>query len=126
MARPLVSEVGQQGGDPGHHGRGEAVGGLVEQQQAGVQQESPGDGQHLLLAARQLVGAVAAPVRELGEGLVDALRGPAAGGATAGGDLEVLVDGEAGEDAAALGDAWDAPWAGIGKELDQPVSQVGR
>ena len=87
----LVAEVGQQAGHPGDHRGGEAVGGLVEQQQARVEQQGAGDGQHLLLPAGELVGAVAAALGELGEEPVDPLRGPRAGAAAAGGDLEVLL-----------------------------------
>ena len=51
---------------------------------------------------------MAAALGELGEELVGPGRCPLAGGAAAGGDLEVLVDGEVGEHAAALGDEGDA------------------
>jgi hypothetical protein len=61
----LVAEAGQQAGDLGDHGRGETVGGLVEEQEPGVQQQGSGDGEQLLLAAGELVGAVAA-LGELG------------------------------------------------------------
>ena len=50
---------------------------------------------------------MAAALAELGEELVDTRRRPLAGAAAAAGDLEVLLDGEAGEDAAALGDEGD-------------------
>jgi hypothetical protein len=79
IARPLVAEAGQQAGDLGDHGRGETVGGLVEEQEPGVQQQGSGDGEQLLLAAGELVGAVAA-LGELGEELVGPGRGPRAGG----------------------------------------------
>jgi hypothetical protein len=47
----LVAEVGEQAGDPGDDRRGEAVGWLVEQEQARVEEQGAGGGQPLLLAA---------------------------------------------------------------------------
>ncbi|BFO18838.1 hypothetical protein SHKM778_52260 [Streptomyces sp. KM77-8] len=96
-------------GDTVHHLRGEAQGGLVEEQQARGGHQGAADGEHLLLAAgeqaRCLVGAFG-EAREEGEDAVAGL--PDLGGTGAAAEAEaagaeVLVDGEAGEHASSLG-----------------------
>src|SRR5678816_1822493 len=105
------------------HHRRQALGGLVEDQEARLGHERAADRQHLLLAARELVAHVRAPLvktREQLEDAGDALGGrapaPSPGvGAVAGGiagrrpgarpleGAQVLLDREVGEDLPALG-----------------------
>ena len=74
---------------------------LVHEQQRRVAHQRPADGEHLLLAAGDLVAPVAAPLRELRKKIVDALEAPAA---WTRGDGEVLLDRERREDIASLRD----------------------
>ena len=84
---------------------GEALGRLVEDEEARVGHQRAADGEHLLLAAGEGAGGLGAALGEAGEELLDAGLGPGAG---AGGGGEVLLDGERREAAAALGDEADA------------------
>ena len=75
----------------------------------GLGAERAGDGEHLLLAAGEGAGGLGqalAEAGEEGEGASRGRRGRLAAGEEA--DLEVLRDGELGEEAAALGDPGDA------------------
>ena len=87
---------------------GEALGGLVHHEQARIPQQRPGDGEHLLLAARKLGAAARAPLGELREGVVDAIDRPRRVGRVAGGKPQVLVHRKAAPDAASLRDVSDA------------------
>src|SRR5439155_4188143 len=78
---------------------------LVHEQQRRVAHQRPADGEHLLLAAGDLVAPVGAPLRELRKKIVDALETPAA---WTRGDAEVLLDRERREDIASLRDQADA------------------
>src|SRR3546814_8108259 len=89
-----------------HDDRRQAFSRLVEHQEPRVLQQGPRDRQHLLLAAGELAAAVAAALGKAREGVVDALDGP--GTAAAGGEAEVLVDGERGPEATALRRVADA------------------
>ena len=85
--------------------RGEALGRLVEDEEAGVGHQGAADGEHLLLAAGEGAGGLGAALGEAGEERLDAGLRPAAG---AGGGGEVFLDRQGGEAAAALGDEADA------------------
>ena len=100
------------------HERGQAERELVEEEELRVGGEGPGQGEHLLLPARERARQLLAPVGqtwELREGHVfDVVHGHA--------DLrrheEVLADGQVGEDPAALGHGADAlPRPGVRREL---------
>src|SRR5215470_18101076 len=82
------------------HGEGEREG-LVQEEQVGIAHEGAPDGQHLLLAARQLVGPVAAALTQPREELLHALEAPTSAAVPR--HLEVLADGQRGKDAATLG-----------------------
>ena len=84
--------------------RGEALGGLVEQHRLGIAHQRARDGEHLLLAARHGRGAPAPHLGEVREDREQPLRRPgrAAVGRRAAPDLQILVDGEVGEDAPVL------------------------
>src|SRR6185312_2064252 len=62
-----------------HDHRREPLERLVEKDDLGVADERPRDGEHLLLAAREVGAAVAAPLLEPREHLVDAVERPALG-----------------------------------------------
>ena len=88
----------------------EAGGGLVEDEDRGLDDEGAGDGEHLPLAAGQRAGATGGAGGEVGEDGVE--RGDALGAAglrqDGGGELEVLVDREGGEDVLGLRDEGEA------------------
>ena len=90
--------------------RGQAHRQLVEHQHRRVGGQAAGQRQHLLLAARQRAGQLAAPVAELGE---SGRRRPPRPQPTAGGDpgrhAQVLAHGQVGEHAPALGDEAQPP-----------------
>src|SRR5215469_14666181 len=83
-----------------HEERSQPLRGLVEEEEVGIAHEGAPDGQHLLLAARELVRAIAPTLAQPGEELVHAFQAPAP--APAPRHLEILADGEGGEDAAPL------------------------
>src|SRR5260370_24374885 len=96
---PLRLQAPDGGADLLDDHRGQALRRLVQQQQARARAENARDGQHLLLAAREL-GALAAPaLAEVGEQRVDGLDGQATR-PYVGGQHEIFLDVEAGEDAA--------------------------
>src|SRR5690349_18234831 len=80
--------------------RREALGRLVEDQQPRIGQERPADGEHLLLAARELVAVVRLPLAQLREKREHALERP--GAATLGSRDEVLPHAEVREHLAPL------------------------
>jgi hypothetical protein len=96
----LGGERLQHGHDLLHDDRGQPLGGLVHDQELRVEQQRAGDGQHLLLAPRQLGAAVGPALGQAREGLVDALDRPRA---PAPGQPQVLVDGQRRPHPAALG-----------------------
>ena len=87
---------------------GEALRRLVHEHQGTVQQERAPDRQHLLLAAGQLRAAVAAPVGEAREELVDGVGRPALAARALGQHPQVLIDRQRREEPAALRDVGDA------------------
>src|SRR5262249_42205353 len=102
---------------------GEAEGELVEEKELGLAGQGAADCEHLLLAAGEEPGAAVAelaegwkvPVRDL---LVELLS-PVA-------EAEVLLDGEAVEDAASFGDVRDAlPGTCAGRDAGEVVAVVG-
>ena len=85
---------------------GEALGRLVEHQQPRVLEEGARDGEHLLLAARELPAAVAPPLGEPREHVVHPLHRPRAAAAPR--EAQVLVHGEVRPEPASLGGVGDA------------------
>ena len=72
---------------------------LIEQEQRPVGHQCPRDGKHLLLAAREVSAHTVAPRHERRKEIVD---GPQIPSARPGGDRQVLLDREGGEDLALL------------------------
>ena len=64
IVRPASVEVVEQGEHVGGRRRVEVAGGLVGEDQRGLGDQRPGDGDALLLAAGQLAGPVVGPVGE--------------------------------------------------------------
>ena len=84
---------------------------LVEQQQARLRQQGPGDRQHLLLAAREVAGDAVDALFQAREEAEHAFEVAGHGRLVAppvGTELEVLAHGECREDGAALGDVDEA------------------
>jgi hypothetical protein len=101
------------------HQRREAHGGLVEQQQAGPRQQRAADGDHLLLAAGQGAGHLLQALLDPRQHAEDALHVGLDGFVVApavGAHAQVLLDRQAGEDA--------APFRHQGQALAQAL--VGR
>src|SRR5262249_10353099 len=90
----LALELADHPSHLAHEERGQPFRGLVEEKQVGIAHEGATDGQHLLLAARELVGAVAAALAQPGEELVHPLEAPAP--APGPRHLQVLAHGERG------------------------------
>src|SRR5258708_24027286 len=104
--------------------RCEALGGLVEDQQARIGHQRAADGEHLLLAAGELVAVVAMAGLELREERIYALERPRA--APPGGGDEVFADGEVGEDLAAFGHQADARLRdAVGGQAADPLAIKG-
>ena len=101
IVNPSAFSAADGGADLLHDDGGQPLGGLVQQEQAGSGAEDPSDGQHLLLAARELGPLTLQPLAEIREQLQDGLAGHSSGT-----DLrreqEVLLHVEAGEDAPLL------------------------
>src|SRR5215469_7401856 len=72
---------------------------LVHQEERGIAHQGAADGEHLLLAAGELIAAVAPPLGEPWEEVVDARERPAA---WTRGHEEILLERQRGEDLALL------------------------
>src|SRR5258708_4346970 len=104
--------------------RREAFGGLVEDQQARIGHQRAPDGEHLLLAAGELVAVVAMAGLELREERLHAPERPRA--APPGGGDEVFADGGGGEDLAAFGHQADARLRdAVGGQAADPLAIKG-
>ncbi len=89
-----------------HHHRREAQGQLVDDEDQRIRHEAAPDRQHLLLAARERAGLLAAPLgkaREQRQNLVEALRVGARGALRIGAQLEIFLDRHGGEELPSLG-----------------------
>ena len=118
----LAGQALQHLGDLLHDHRGQPFGGLVHDQEDRVQEQRAGDGQHLLLAARELGAPVGPALGQTRKGLVDARHRPRAA-AAAHGQAQVLVDAQRGPDAAALGDVADPPLGdGVGRQAQDVLA----
>ena len=101
----LLAQLDEQVEDRVDHHRGEAERRLVEQDEAGVAHQRPGDGELLGLAAREVAGGGVPPAVEdveAGAGLVEAAAAFSRSRGDAG-ELQVLTDGEVAEDPPVLG-----------------------
>ena len=89
---------------------GQALGGLVEDEEARIGHQGAADGQHLLFAAGEGAGALVRALGQDREHRGDAGERPWVGAVqpVGGGGDEVFADGERGEDLAAFGDEADA------------------
>src|SRR5579859_3394973 len=97
--------------------RREAGGGFVEQEELRLRHQCPADRAHLLLAARQRAGELAAPLFEAREEVVDegeTLAEFGARGANEGADAQIVLDAHARKEPAVFRDMRDA-------ELDDAV-----
>ena len=112
---PLCLEALEPLQDCFDHQRREALGGLVEQQEAGVTEQRARDGDHALLAAGERAGALAEKALHVGKQRQDLIEGPAAlpRARRAARGLEVLGDRQAGEEAAVLRHEAEAGAAGL-------------
>ena len=99
MAWPSALSAGEASPDLRADQRRQALGRLVEDQEARVGHQRAPDRQHLLLAARQLVAEMCRAARRAGEKRIDAVERPARCAETRrrGGD-QVFLDREGGED----------------------------
>src|SRR5512134_1640257 len=95
----LLLQARERAPDVLHDHRREALGGLVEQQQARASAQDAADGEHLLLAAGELRALAGEALLQVGEQLED-LRLAHAALAHLGRQQQVLANVEAGEDAA--------------------------
>lgn len=115
-----------------HEQGGEAQGGLVQKEEAGLGEEGPPDGDHLLLPARAVPREPVPELGQAGEVVVDPVQlllevhAPPGQGA----HLEVLLHREVLEDAATLQDLHDAqlddllggrPWMGVPRKRISPA-----
>jgi hypothetical protein len=103
--------------------RGEALGGLVGQQHLGAGAQHACQREHLLLPAGQVGAALLAPVGQHRERLVDTLQRPAVA-ADHGREREVLLDVQAGVDAAVVGDVAQARPGTLVRRLAGDVGAV--
>src|SRR5262249_41784257 len=104
--------------------RGKAFGRLVEQEQPGAGAQDAADGEHLLLSARKLGALARQALLEIGEQLENAIELEAAR-ANLGREQHVLLDVEAGEDAAFLRAERNAePRDPVAGEADELVAIV--
>ena len=108
--------------------RRQALGRLVHDQQPRIAEQRAGDRQHLLLAAGELRAAIAAALGEPRKGLVDALDRPGRSRPSRGGEPQMLVDGQAPPDAAALRHVADAEpvrsRAARAPEISRPARRI--
>ena len=118
----LVVELLEQGQDLDAGARVQVAGGLVGQQQRGLGDQGAGDGDPLLLTARELVGLVVAAVAQAHA--LERLPGrgggiePAARAVVEQGQLDVLLGAGAGQQIESLEDEADVSVADVG----QPVA----
>ena len=103
--RHRLGRLGERDRDLVDDLRREALRGFVDEQQAVLVHERPGERDHLLLAAREGAGALGAARVDVGEQPLDEL---AARPLVALGEPQVLGDGERTEDLAVLGHVADA------------------
>ena len=105
---------------------GEPLGRLVEHEEPRVLEEGARDGEHLLLAARELSAPVPAPLREPREHLVHPFHGPRAAAPSC--EAQVLVHGEVRPEAPSLGGVGDAPGGHLvgGEPGDVPALEADR
>jgi hypothetical protein len=104
--RPGLVDLGQPLVDGVDHHRGQAEGDLVRHQQPGRSHQDLGQRQDALLPSREGATLLLAPRAEHGEGLEGAVEGSGhalAAAPLSEGQSEVLLDGQTGEDAPALG-----------------------
>src|SRR5712691_119049 len=94
------------------HQRREALGRLVEDQQPRIGHQRPADGEHLLLAARELVAVVVPPCLQVRKQQVDPLEGPGmlSAAAIGGGGEKVFAHRQVGKHLAAF---WDQAKASL-------------
>ena len=107
----FLVDAPQDAEDLQHDQRRQAERGLVEQHQARLQHQCTGDGQHLLLAARQRAGLLLdafLEAREVDEDTLQFVLHPLLVLAGVGCDAEILVDRKRREGAASLRDMGDA------------------
>ena len=97
----LIAEIEQNLFDPFDNDRRQALGRLVHDQEPRVEQERARNGEHLLLAAGELIAAIGAPFGETRKRFVDARDRPLRL-AVAGGEAQMLIDGERRPQAPAL------------------------
>src|SRR2546426_4975287 len=102
-------EPAQNAPELSHQERREPLRGLVHQENVGVAHQRPPAGEHLLLAAGELVAAVPEALAQPREELEHPIEAPAGAVAGALADLEMLADTERREDAPALRDQPHAP-----------------
>src|SRR5574337_1711119 len=99
---PFALEFGDRPADLLNDDRSKTFGRLVEHQEARAGAQDSRDGEHLLLAARQLSAAARKPLAQIGEERENALFAHRAGFLDRGRQEQVLLDGEAREDRALL------------------------
>ena len=112
----LLADAADQVEEPEHHDGGQAHRGLVEEDQPGPRHEGPADGQHLLLAAGEAAGPLAAPLgqdREEREHAVHALGEVPARRGQEGAHLEVVGHRQGRERCRRPSGTWAMPWATI-------------
>jgi hypothetical protein len=115
----LVAHPGDDAEDLADDERRQALRRLVEDQEFRVEQQGAADRQHLLLAARELAAAIAAPLGETREKLIDARHGPRAGPLQR--HQEIVVDAEIGEDLAPF---WHVADTERGDAIGRPARRL--
>ena len=116
----LALDLGDGAPDLLDDDRSEAFGGLVEHQEARAGAQDAGDGQHLLLAARQLAAAAREPLAQVGEERIDPLDAHPPGLGDHRRQEQVLLDREAREDRALLRAERDAePGDALDRQADE-------
>src|SRR4029077_9618356 len=106
--KALLPQEADRVADLLHDDRCQAFGGLVEEQELSPGAQDAGDGQHLLLAARQLGALAGGTVLKVGKQLVDLREGKAAVLFHSRRQQEVLPNAQTREDAPLLGAVGDA------------------
>src|SRR5215467_4076583 len=95
-------EAAEDASELAHRERRQPLGGLVHQENVGIADQCTPAGQHLLLAARELVAPIAQTLAQAGKEIERAREAPARAIAGPLADLQVLAHRERREDAAAL------------------------